>query len=114
MDHKRQLHILWANADPLTSQMMVMMYARNAMLHNWFDGVTVIIWGATAKLMAESETLQEEMRIAKQAGVHFSACIACAMKLGVKDDLEQLGLEVIPWGQKLTQLIQDKENLLTV
>ncbi|MEM1484545.1 DsrE family protein [Oscillospiraceae bacterium PP1C4] len=114
MDNAKELYILWTNADELTSQMMVMMYARNAMLHHWWDSVTVIIWGATAKLVAENKIIQEEMLLAKQAGVHFSACIACAINLGVRENLESLGVEVIPWGQGLTQLIQDKCNLITI
>ena len=32
----RHLHILWTNADPETSENMVMMYARNAMLNEWW------------------------------------------------------------------------------
>ena len=42
----RHLNILWTNADPLTSHNMVVMYATNAILRQWWDEVTVIIWGA--------------------------------------------------------------------
>ena len=44
---ERHVHILWTNADPDTSEHMVMMYATNGLLRGWWDQITVIIWGAT-------------------------------------------------------------------
>lgn len=49
-----RLYILWTNADPVTSQKMVLMYATNSMLHSWWSGVTVILWGAPVRLAAEN------------------------------------------------------------
>lgn len=114
MSSSNDLHILWMNADVLTAQTMLMMYARNAMTHGWWDSVTVIVWGATAKLAAENKIIQDEMALTMQAGVRFSACVACVNKLGVRGTLEKLGIEVKPWGQELTRLIKDKCNLITV
>ncbi|MBS5522845.1 MAG: DsrE family protein [Clostridiales bacterium] len=110
----KRLNILWTNADPLTSHNMVMMYAINSLTHQWWDEVTVIIWGATAKYVAEDENIQEKIRMAMHVGVKFSACIACAENLGVKKQLEDLGMEVIPWGDPLTRLISSGAPLLTI
>ena len=110
----KALHILWTNDNMDTSQFMVMMYATNAMLKGWWDSVTVIIWGATAKLTAENEAIQERVKLAQHAGVKFSACIACARQLGVIDELEALGIEVIPWGPPLTELLQNNGKLITI
>jgi hypothetical protein len=114
MEDKRTLHILWTNSDLETSRYMVMMYARNSMLRQWWGGVTVIIWGATARLVAENEIIQDEMKTAAQAGVKFTACIACARQLGVTEKLEALGVEVISWGPPLTDILRDHGHLLTV
>lgn len=114
METNDTLHILWTNADIHTSQLMVMMYARNSMLRDWWKNVTVIIWGATAKLVAENQLIQEEIKLAQKAGVNFSACIACARQLGVVDQIEALGIEVKPWGQPLTELLKDNEKLITI
>ena len=113
MDSKK-LHILWTNDNMDTSLHMVMMYATNAMLKGWWDSVTVIIWGATAKLVAENEEIQERIKLAEHAGVKFSACVACARNLGVEKELEDLGIEVIPWGPPLTELLQNGEKLITI
>ena len=114
MKDDNHLHILWTNADLHTAQYMVMMYATNSMLHHWWDHVTVIIWGATAKLAAENTTIQQSMKIAMQAGVKFSACVSCAVQLGVKQKLKDLDIEVIPWGEPLTRILKENANLITV
>ena len=114
MAESKELHILWTNDNVETSRFMVMMYATNSMLKGWWDSVTVIIWGATAKLVAESEVIQEEIQIAQHAGVKFSACIACARQLQVIDELEALGLEVIPWGPPLTEILQEGKPLVSI
>ncbi len=111
---KNNLYILWTNADENTSRFMLMMYARNSMLRGWWDNLTVIVWGATAKLLAENEIIQEEYHTAVKAGVKFSACISCARELGVADKLEELGVEIISWGGPLTEILQNGERLLTV
>ena len=114
MDSENKLHILWTNADPETAQFMVMMYATNSMLRGWWQEVTVIIWGATARLAAENEAVQERIRIAQHAGVKFTACSACARELGVTGDLENLGVEIIPWGEPLTEIIRRDGKLITI
>ena len=110
----RHLHILWTNADPVTSENMVMMYARNAMLNEWWDKVTVIVWGAPQKLIMENEAVRLKMDIARQAGVEFTACMSCAINLGIQEELEKQGIEVIRWGEKLSMLMQNGKHVLTV
>ena len=114
MAESKKLHILWTNDSIHTSQFMVMMYATNSMRKGWWDEVTVIVWGATAKLAAENETIQEHLKIAQHAGVKFSACIACAIQLGVAEKLKALDIEVMPWGEPLTNILQNGEALITV
>jgi len=114
MTDKKNLHILWTNDNPDTSRHMVMMYATNAMLKGWWDSVTVIVWGATAKFVAEDEGIREYMKIAEHAGVKFSACISCAQNLGVAGQLEALGLEVIPWGPPLTEILQNGDPIISI
>ena len=110
----RHLHILWTNADPETSENMVMMYARNAMLNEWWDKVTVIIWGAPQKLAIENEAVRMKMDMARQVGVEFTACISCAINQGTLEALEADGIEVIRWGEKLSLLMQNDKHVLTI
>ncbi|WP_272700666.1 DsrE family protein [Desulfovibrio sp. Fe33] len=111
---KDTLNILWTNADPVTSEMMVLMYAKASAMRGWWKRVRVIVWGATAKLVAEDENIRALVREAQQEGVEFSACEACADRLGVKSRLQDLGMEVILWGYPLTELLRSRETLITV
>lgn len=114
MENSNRLYILWTNADLLTSDKMVMMYSTNSMLEQWWDAVTVIIWGATAKLVAENDMIQTKIKIAQHAGVHFSACKACAEQLEVTNKLGELGIEVLYWGEGLTDILKNGEKLITI
>ncbi len=114
MDESEHLYILWTNADILTSDKMVMMYATNAMLSKWWEAVTVIIWGATAKLVAENEQIQTRILLAQQAGVKFSACKACTDQLGTSEKLTDLGIEVVYWGVSLTEILKSGKKLITI
>ncbi|MCL2493805.1 MAG: DsrE family protein [Clostridiales bacterium] len=114
MKDSNTLHILWTNDNMDTSRFMLMMYSTNSMLRGFWDNVTVIIWGATAKLVSENEAIQEYLKIAQHAGVRFSACISCARQLGVAEALEALDIEVIPWGPPLTEIIKNGAPLITV
>lgn len=109
----KKLSILWTNADPVSSELMVMMYAQNSIKKGWWSEVQVIIWGATAKLVAEDVHIQQLIADAREIGVKLSACEACAVELGVKSQLENLDLEVKFWGVALTELIKGNEHLIT-
>jgi hypothetical protein len=109
-----KLTILWTNDNPITAEKMVLMYALNSMLNGWWKEVTVVLWGATAKLAAENELVRQKISIAMQAGVQFSACKACADQLEVTEQLTGLGIEVIYWGEGLTEILKEDGKLLTI
>lgn len=114
MMEPNRLYILWTNDNVITSEKMVLMYALNSKLNYWWKDVTVIIWGATAKLAAENEMIREKITLSMHAGVTFSACKACAEQLGVTDKLAELGIELKYWGEGLTELIKENEKLIII
>jgi hypothetical protein len=98
MSEKTHLYVLWTNDNPITAEKMVFMYTINSLIHGWWEKVTLIIWGATAKLVSENTDIQKMVREALDAGVHITACKACADQLGVTQILESLKIEVRYWG----------------
>lgn len=114
MNGKTHLYLLWTNDSPFTAEMMVFMYAINSLRKGWWERVTLIVWGGPAKLVAEDRTIQALVTAAQQAGVHVSACRACAEQLGVTAALETLNIEVIYWGKPLTDLLKAEAALLTI
>ena len=111
---KEMLNILWTSGDPVTAELMVLMYAPNALKYKWWEQVRVIIWGAAVQLAAEDEHIRALIRDAMRTGVDFSACVACAKRLGAVPALEDLRIEVIPWGEPLTLLLKNDDKLISV
>jgi len=84
------------------------------LIHGWWEKVTLIVWGAPAKLVSEDAAIQKKVKEAIDAGVHITACKACADQLGVTDTLEKLNIEVKYWGGPLTDILKKGEELLTI
>lgn len=114
MSDKNKLNILWTNDNIITSEKMVFMYGINSKRRDWWDNVTIIIWGAPAKLVSENKEIQNLIIEAQLEGVHISACKACTDQLGVTETLESLNIEVKYWGDPLTQILKSDEKLITI
>jgi len=108
------LYVLWTNDNPITAEKMVFMYTINALIHGWWDKATVIVWGATAKLVSEDAEIQKLVKKALDQGVHLTACKACSDQLGVTANLENQNIEVIYWGEPLTKLLNSGATLLSI
>ena len=108
------LFLLWTNADPVTAELMVFMYAENSMKYHKWESITIIIWGATAKLVADNLEIQSKIKMLQDMGVHFTACITCAKELEVQNTLEELGIDLIKWLEPLTAIIKGNHKLITI
>ena len=108
------LYILWTNADPVTANLMVFMYAENSMRYHKWGNITIIVWGATTKLVAEDELIQRRIRALQELGVHFSACITCAEELGVTETIRSLDIDLVKWLNPLTELLKGNKRLITI
>ena len=111
---KEKLFILWTNDNPITSEKMVCMYAHNSIKEHWWDEVTIIIWGATAKYVGNDQEIQKQLIQMMKDGVKVSACKACADQLGVTLLLENIGIEVTYWGESLTKILKKNQNSITI
>ena len=109
-----ELNVLWTNDNLITAEKMVFLYSRNSLKKGWWEKVTIIIWGAAAKLTAENSGVQKKITEMIKDGVIFSSCRACADQLGVTAILENMGIEVKYWGEDLTELIKSGKHLLTL
>ena len=114
MSENKHLYILWTSADPVTADKMVFMYAINSMAHDWWEEVTLIVWGGSTKLVSENEAIQRRIQEAQEAGVQVTACKGCSDQLGVSEQLEALGIEVQYLGVSLTNLLKSNETLITI
>ena len=99
--NRNHLYVLWTNDNPVTAEKMVFMYTVNSLVHSWWDKVTLIIWGAPAKLVAEDPTIQQKVREA-------------VLNLGVTEALKKQNIEVKYWGVPLTEILKNNEALITI
>ncbi|QRN85753.1 DsrE family protein [Clostridia bacterium] len=111
---ENKLTILWTNADPITSELMVFHYAQVSLEKKWWDEVEIVVWGATAKLVAENKAIQDELLKIKEKGVRVRFCTACATTLGVAGKIESLGFELEFMGLPLTEVLKTGGKLLTI
>ena len=112
-DNSRLL-ILWTTGDPLTSRDMVLLYATNAIKHNWWDEVTLLMWGASDSLVAENTEIQDKLHLAIEAGVRVIACRKCAEEQNVATALKELGVKVFYTGEFLTEWLKSDNQVLSV
>ena len=111
---ENKLNILWTSSDPEVAHNMVFMYATNAKLNNWFEEVNLIIWGPSAKLVANDEGIKERIKLAKHAGVNVEACIACASNYNVVEELKAQNITLRGMGVPLTEIIKSGGKLITI
>lgn len=90
------------------------MYSINALSKGWWRQVNIIVWGESAKLIAEDDQIQLEVQKMRTAGVTIEACRACADRYGVSAILEKLELDVKYMGESLTTYIKSDEKILTL
>ena len=107
------LVILWTSDDPLLAERMVLMYTHGAKTAGWFQHVTLIIWGPSAKLTGENLKIQAKLKEMQEDGVVIEACVVCANAYGVTEDLKALGFDVKGMGKPLTDYLKSGKNVLT-
>lgn len=110
---KEKLVVVWTSGDVEVAEKMVFMYVYNARKAGWFDEVTFIIWGPSAKLLSENEKLQERVKAMQDAGIKTEACIACASMYGVVDSLKNLGVDVKGMGVPLSNYLKEGSHVMT-
>jgi hypothetical protein len=109
-----KLVILWTSGDRDVALNMVFMYGKNSRLKGWWEQVCLIVWGPSARLLAEDEGLQTELAAMKEAGVQLQACKACADRYGVSDKLSGMGIEVIYMGKPFTDYLKGDWTVITI
>ena len=109
-----KLNILWTTTNKDTVINMISMYSINALSKGWWEKVNIIVWGESAKLIAEDDQIQFEVQKMLTAGVTIEACRACADRYGASDTLEKLELDVKYMGAPLTAYLKSDEKMLSL
>jgi hypothetical protein len=113
MDKNENLVVLWTSGDIEVAEKMVYMYTLNAKKRSWWKDFRFIVWGPSAKLLSENESLQEQIKEFIAIGIKVKACKACADEYGVSDKLSSLGIDVEYMGEPLTKYIKEDYKTVT-
>ena len=108
-----QLCVVWSSGDPGVAKNVCFMYTLNAKKRGWIDVVHLVVWGPSAKLLAENEELQADIKAMQKAGVVVEACVTCANNYGVADELRALNIDVKPMGVPLSDRLKGTWKVLT-
>ncbi|GBU08092.1 hypothetical protein AwDysgo_14230 [Bacteroidales bacterium] len=112
-DNSDKLVVVWTNDNPEQANSVIFMYTHNAKKQGWFNDVTLIIWGASAKLTLNDEKIQAYIEKMKADGVKIEACIACAKMYDAVDKFRELGYDVKGMGVPLTSYLKGGYKVLT-
>ena len=108
ISNKDKLVVVWTSGDREVAEKMVFMYTFNAKKYNWWDDITLLVWGPSAKLLTEDKGLQDYVKAMLDSGIHVLACKGCADMYEVSDELEQIGVTVRYTGTDLTNFIKER------
>jgi len=109
-----KLIVLWTSGNKEVAVNMVFLYTFNAKKKGWWKEITLIIWGASTRLLSEDKELQDYITRIKDAGVQIEACKVCSDNYGVSDQLEKLGIEVKLMGLPLTEYLKKGNKVITI
>ncbi|MDD5373229.1 MAG: DsrE family protein [Sulfurimonas sp.] len=110
---KNKLLIVWSSADEEVAKKLILLYGSVMLPRGYWDEATIMIWGPSAKLLAENEELQKKVKTVMQTGVKFSVCVVCSDDYGVSEQLSALGVELTHTGEMLTNALQSDYKVIT-
>jgi len=105
-----KLMVVWTSADPDVAEKVCLMYAHAAKKYGWFADVHLVVWGPSQRLLVGDPTIQTKVKAMQEDGVVVEACVACATKLGLVDQIKALGYEVKGMGKPLTKALKDADT----
>ena len=110
---KNKLLIVWSSADEEVAKKLVLLYGSVVLPRSYWDEATIMIWGPSARLLAQSKELQDKVKTIMSTGVKFNACVVCTDEYGVSEELQNLGIELTHTGEMLTNALQNDYKVIT-
>ncbi len=108
-----KLLIVWSTAEIEVAKKMVLLYGSVILPRGYWDEAHIMIWGPSAKLLAENLELQKMVHDVQTTGVKFSCCVVCSDDYGVTEKLAALNIDMTHTGEMLTSSLQSDWKVLT-
>ena len=108
-----KLLMVWSTEEVEVAKKMVLLYSSVILPRGYWDEAHLMIWGPSARALAENEELQVMLNTVQESGVETSACVVCSDDYGVSGKLESLGVKTIHTGEFLTHALQNEWKVVT-
>ena len=108
-----KLLLVWSTEEVEVAKKMILLYSSVILERGYWDEAHLMIWGPSAKALAENEELQTMLKVVQLSGVETSACVVCSDDYGVSDKLKTLGVSTIHTGELLTEALQSDWKVIT-
>jgi len=105
-----KLLIVWSSGEKEVATKLILLYGSVMLERKYWDEATIMIWGPSAKLLANDSELQERVKTVQKTGVKFNACVVCADEYGISKELDSMGIDLIHTGEMLTEALQGDET----
>ena len=109
----KKLSVVWTTGEKDVAIRMIFVYLMDAKSMGWWDEINVVIWGPSAKLLAQDKAIQRELEFVMQSGINVEACRGCTEAYGVTSAIRALGIEVKYMGEVLTQYLHGEGRVIT-
>lgn len=110
---QNKLLIVWSTAEIDVAKKLVLLYGSVIIERGYWDEAHLMVWGPSAKLLAENKELQTMLYTIQESGVKVSACRVCTDGYAVTEQLESLDIDVTHTGEFLTQALQSDWKVIT-
>ncbi|XOB61857.1 DsrE family protein [Campylobacterota bacterium DY0563] len=111
---QKEAKILWTTDNKETALNMVLLYAHNAKLKGWMEEVSVLVWGASQKLISQDKEIQEKVKAMIDDGVKVTACLKCAENMQIAEGLEACNIDIYYTGELLSDWIKSGDTIISV
>jgi len=108
-----KLLIVWSTSEIEVAKKMILLYGSVILPREYWDEAHIMIWGPSAKVLAENVALQALVKQVQQTGVKFSCCVVCSDDYGVTEKLASLGIDMTHTGEMLTESLQSDWKVIT-
>lgn len=103
---KTQLAVIWVRDDRAAAETLVFQYVSQVKANGWWRGVSLLIMGPAAALLAGDKDLQEKTRALQSSGVEVKTQPAGEQA----SKLRELGFDVVDLAEGLTAILKDEDE----
>ena len=108
-----KLLIVWSSGELEVAKKLVLLYGSVILPRGYWDEAHLMVWGPSAKLLAENTEVQTMFAKVIESGVKASVCVVCSDDYGVTQQLSEMGIEPVHTGEFLTQALKSDWKVVT-